>query len=84
MDAASLVAVLKTLLPPAPTGAPGPFALSDESKLREFASSAGLTPTDVFDVDGLWNYPDLDTAVRGMCSAGVAVMGREWRGAIRG
>jgi len=80
MDAASLVAVLKPLLPPPPPGAPGPFALSDESKLREFASSAGLMPTDVFDVDGLWIYPDLDTAVRGMCSAGVAVKAMEHSG----
>ncbi len=80
MDAASLVAVLKPLLPPPPPGAPGPFALSDESTLREFASSAGLTPTDVFDVDGVWIYPDLDTAVRGMCSAGVAVKAMEHSG----
>ena len=80
MDAASLVAVLKALLPPPPLGAPGPFALSDENTLREFASSAGLMPTDVFDVDGLWTYPDLDTAVRGMCSAGVAVKAMEHSG----
>jgi SAM-dependent methyltransferase len=80
MDAASLVAVLKPLLPPPPPGAPGPFALSDESRLREFASSAGLTPTDVFDVDGAWIYPDLDTAVRGMCSAGVAAKAMEHSG----
>ena len=80
MDAASLVAVLKPLLPSPPPGAPGPFALSDESKLREFASSAGLMPTDVFDVDGEWIYPDLDTAVRGMCSAGVAVKAMEHSG----
>lgn len=80
MDAASLVAVLKPLLPSPPPGAPGPFALSNENKLREFASSAGLTPTGVFDVDGEWIYPDLDTAVRGMCSAGVAVKAMEHSG----
>jgi SAM-dependent methyltransferase len=80
MDAASLVAVVKPFLPPPPPGAPGPFALSDESKLRQFASNSGLTPTDVFDVDGLWIYPDLDTAVRGMCSAGVAVKAMEHSG----
>ena len=80
MEAASLVAVLKPFLPPPPPGAPGPFALSDESTLREFASSAGLTPTAVFDVDDPWTYPDLDTAVRGMCSAGVAVKAMEHSG----
>lgn len=78
MEAASLVAVLKPLLPPPPLGAPGPFALSDESTLREFASYAGLTPLAVFDVNDPWIYPDLDTAVRGMCSAGVAVKAMEY------
>ena len=80
MDAASLVAALKPLLPSPPPGAPGPFALSDESTLRDFAANAGLNPTDVFDVDGVWTYPDLDTAVRGMCSAGVAVKAMEHSG----
>ncbi len=34
-----------------PPGAPGAFALSDEDNLRDFASSAGLMPVAVFDVD---------------------------------
>lgn len=80
MEAASLVTVLKPFLPPPPSGAPGPFALSDENTLREFASNAGLTPTEVFDVDDAWTYPDLETAVRGMCSAGVAVKAMEHSG----
>jgi SAM-dependent methyltransferase len=73
MEAASLVAALKPLLPPPPPGAPGPFALSNESTLRDFAASAGLTPGGVFDVSEPWHYPDLDTALRGLKSAGVAV-----------
>lgn len=80
MEAASLVAVLKPFLPSPPPDAPGPFALSDESTLREFASSAGLTPTAVFDVNDPWNYPNLDTAVRGMCAAGVAAKAMEHSG----
>lgn len=80
MEAASLVTVLKPFLPPPPPGAPGPFALSNENTLREFASNAGLTPTEVFDVDDAWTYPDLETAVRGMCSAGVAVKAMEHSG----
>jgi SAM-dependent methyltransferase len=44
MEAASLVAALRPLMPPPPPGAPGPFALSDESALRRFAIDAGLAP----------------------------------------
>ncbi len=73
MDAAKLVAALKPLLPPPPPGAAGPFALSEESTLREFALAAGLSPTEVFDVSAPWHYPNLETALKGLKSAGVAV-----------
>ena len=72
MEAASLVAALRPLLPPPPPGAPGPFALSDEAALRAFAAGAGLEPIEVFDVDSSWRYPDLATALRGLGSSGVA------------
>ncbi|MGA9509957.1 MAG: class I SAM-dependent methyltransferase [Candidatus Sulfotelmatobacter sp.] len=72
MEAASLVAALRALLPPPPTGAPGPFALSDESALRTLASAAALEPLEVFDVDSPWRYVDLPTALRGLRSSGVA------------
>jgi SAM-dependent methyltransferase len=57
MEAASLVAAVRPLMPPPPPGAPGPFALSDESALRKFASDAGLKPVEVFDVDSPFVYP---------------------------
>jgi hypothetical protein len=60
------------LMPPPPPGAPGPFALSDESKAKEIAREAGLDPTALADVDCPWIYPDLDTALRAMLSAGPA------------
>jgi SAM-dependent methyltransferase len=72
MPAASLVAALKPLLPPPPPGAPGPFALSDEATLREFARSAGLDAGEVFDVDTPWRYATLDLALRGLGASGVA------------
>jgi len=72
MEAASLVAALRPLLPAPPPGAPGPFALSDETALRAFASAAGLEPVEVFDVDSPWQYGDLSTALRGLRSSGVA------------
>jgi hypothetical protein len=77
MEAASLVAALRPLLPPLPPDAPGPFALSNEQALRKFAADAGLEPVEVFDVDSPFVYPDKDTAVRGLNSAGVAVRAME-------
>jgi len=77
MDAASLVAALKPLLPPPPAGAPGPFALSDRDALIHFAESAGLRPLEVDDVECTWTYPDLPAAMRAFASAGVAVRAAE-------
>ncbi|MEZ5934794.1 MAG: class I SAM-dependent methyltransferase [Alphaproteobacteria bacterium] len=77
MEAASLLAALRPLLPPAPPGAPGPFALSDEVALRRFAVDAGLEPVEIFDVDSPFIYADETTAVRGLNAAGVAVRAME-------
>lgn len=71
-EAVSVVKAMSELLPPPPPGAPGPFALSADGALVELAESAGLTPEDVHDVPCPWVYPDLDTAVRGIGSAGPA------------
>lgn len=72
MPAAELVGALRALMPPPPAGAPGPFALSDEARLRALARTAGLSPVEVFDVDCPFVYPDLATGLRGMRSSGVA------------
>ncbi len=72
MEAAAIVSSLRPLLPAPPPGAPGPFALSDEAKLRALAEAAGLTPQAVVDVDSPWFYPDEATALRGLGSSGVA------------
>ena len=77
MEAASLVAALRPLMPPPPPGAPGPFALSDESALRKFAADAGLKAVEVFDVDSPFVYADEATAVRSLNSAGVAARAME-------
>ncbi|HEY5064314.1 MAG TPA: class I SAM-dependent methyltransferase [Xanthobacteraceae bacterium] len=71
-QAAGHLKALGSLMPPPPPGAPGPFALSDEAKLKAFAAEAGLTPLTVIDVTCPWIYPDLDTALKGMLSAGPA------------
>ena len=80
MEAAALLGALRPLLPAPPPGAPGPFALSDETALRAFAASAGLTPIEVFDVDCPWHYPDLPIALRALKSAGVTVRAIEHAG----
>jgi len=69
-DAASHLMALGPLMPPAPAGAPGPFALSQASALEALATEAGLTPVEIFDVQCPWTYADLETALRGMLSAG--------------
>jgi ubiquinone/menaquinone biosynthesis C-methylase UbiE len=71
-EAAGHLKALGALMPPPPPGAPGPFALSDEAKLKTLASDAGLNPIAVEDVECPWVYPDLDTALRAMLSAGPA------------
>ena len=73
MEAATLVEALGPLMPPRPPGAPGPFALSDEAELRQFAASASLKPVEVFDTASPFIYADEATAIHGLSSAGVAV-----------
>jgi len=72
-QAAVYLSALGALLPPAPRGAPGPFALASSGALEEFAQQAGLEPEETFDVDCPWEYRDLATALRGLLSAGPAV-----------
>ena len=55
-----------------PPGAPGPFALSDASKLKALVNEAGLIPGAVTDVGCPWAFPNLETALRGMLSSGPA------------
>ena len=77
MEAVAMVGALGSLLPPPPPGTPGPFALSDEAALRQFAADAGLRPVAVFDVDCPFVYPDQATAVRGFSSTGYAARAME-------
>jgi len=80
MEAAKLVSSIKPLMPPPPPGAPGPFALSNEEALNSFAQQADLEAIVIIDVECPFVYADIDTAVRGMSSAGVAVKAMEVAG----
>jgi SAM-dependent methyltransferase len=77
MEVVALLSALKPHLPPPPPGAPGPFALSDATVLRRFATDAGLEPVEVFDVDSPWIYADETAAMRGLTSTGNAVRALE-------
>src|ERR671937_518267 len=72
-EAAAYLKALGSLLPPPPPGAPGPFALSEPGALEELVAQAGLTPHAAHEVTTRWEYPDRDTALRGLLSAGPAV-----------
>ncbi|TMA79540.1 MAG: class I SAM-dependent methyltransferase [Deltaproteobacteria bacterium] len=77
MQAATLIGALKAIVPSPPPGTPGPFALSDEHSLRQFAAKAGLEPVEVVDVDSPFHYTDLSTALRGLMSSGNAIRAAE-------
>jgi hypothetical protein len=67
------LATLGALMPPAPAGAPGPFALSAPGALEELARAAGLAPGDADEVACRWTFPDIDAALRALLSSGPAV-----------
>jgi hypothetical protein len=79
-DAAAYIAALGSQLPPPPPGAPGPFALSVDGALRALLADAGLKPVGTEDVACPWLYPDEETALRALLSAGPAARAIEHSG----
>lgn len=71
-EAAAYLAALGRLMPPAPPGAPGPFAISQPGALETLIREAGLAPERRRVVQATWTYSDLETALRGLLSAGPA------------
>ena len=71
-EAATYLAAIGSLLPPPPPGAPGPFALTENNRLEQVLKEAGFTITTSMDVPSVWDYPDMDTALKGLLSAGPA------------
>jgi SAM-dependent methyltransferase len=72
-EAAGYLAVLGRLLPAAPPGAPGPLALSEPGALEALLTNAGLTPTPRRKIQAPWVYPDEETMLDALMSAGPAV-----------
>lgn len=69
-EAATYLKAVGSLLPPPPAGAPGPFALSENRLLENLLEESGFKIVDNADITSVWNYPDKDTALKGLISAG--------------
>lgn len=58
------------LLPPPPRGAAGPFGLSENQRLENKLKEVGFKIVSNTDVTANWVYPNADTALKGLLSAG--------------
>jgi SAM-dependent methyltransferase len=79
-ESRTYIAAMGALLPPPPPGAPGPYALSADGALEALAFEAGMTPGIVATVACPWDYPDEQTALRGLLSSGPAIRAIQSRG----
>ena len=71
-QAAVALAAIGKMLPPPPPGAPGPFALSEGRKLEQLLTETGFHVTSSTDVPTIWDYPDLETGIKGFLASGPA------------
>jgi ubiquinone/menaquinone biosynthesis C-methylase UbiE len=71
-EAATYLKAVGSLLPPPPPGAPGPFALTENHLLEDILTECGFKILSNEDVESVWDYPDTDTALRGLLSVGPA------------
>jgi SAM-dependent methyltransferase len=69
-EAASYLAAVGTCMPPPPPGAGGPFALSENKMLEGILKDLDLTILENYDIPSVWDYEDVDTALKGFMSAG--------------
>jgi SAM-dependent methyltransferase len=72
-EAGAYLAAIGKLLPPPPSGAPGPFALSDSDAIVRVFDEAGLDVASSADVTVHWAYADRPTAIAGLMAAGPIV-----------
>ncbi len=79
-ESTTYIAAMGSLLPPPPPGTPGPFALSADGALEALAQKAGLTPGVIETVQCPWDYPDDQTALRGLMSSGPAIRAIQAKG----
>lgn len=79
-EATAYIKAMGSLLPHPPPGAPGPFALSADGALEALAIKSGLTPSAVKKVACPWDYPNEETALRGLLSSGPAIRAIQEKG----
>ncbi len=82
-QAAISLGAIGSLLPPPPPGTPGPFALSEQQLLEKTLEKAGFTILQSTDIDSIWDYPDVATALRGLLSAGPSYKAIAWSDTTR-
>lgn len=71
-QAASYLKAVGSLLPPSPQGPSGPFALSENHLLEKLLAAQGFKIINQADIDTIWDYPDPETASKGLLAAGPA------------
>lgn len=69
-EAATYLKAVGSLLPPPSPGAPGPFALSENHLLENILEESGFKIIDNIDINSVWDYPNKETALKGLISAG--------------
>jgi SAM-dependent methyltransferase len=69
-EAASFLKASGALMPPPPPGAAGPFALTENHLLESILEETGMRVIDNNDIVSVWDYPDKETALKGLISAG--------------
>jgi ubiquinone/menaquinone biosynthesis C-methylase UbiE len=69
-EVATYMKAVGSLLPPPPSGAAGPFALSENQLLEKTIEEVGFNIIDNTDVTSIWDYPNIDIALKGLLSAG--------------
>jgi SAM-dependent methyltransferase len=76
----AVVGSINPLLPPAPPAAQEPIPLSAPGRIESLTELAGLTPVTRGEAHCPFEFPDLDTAVRAITSAGIMVAAGERAG----
>ncbi len=69
-ECAGLLKAIATLLPSATAENAGPFALSENHLIEQILLKIGFRETKVTDIPSAWDYPDGETAVKGLMALG--------------